>query len=77
MRSAHTALELVPVDEVEKSLAIEPCGDCPGKPAAGHRLLGRDVEARANRLRSRKSFLERLGDIIRVHVMQHAEAERR
>ncbi len=45
------------------------------EPAQRHRLLGDDVEARADRRGARERALEGLCDVVGVDVVQDAEAE--
>ena len=68
-------LELRPVDEVDHRLTAEPSGDAGGEAAQRHGLLGHHVEARSDRGRPPERPLEGLRDVVRVHVVQHAEPE--
>ena len=72
---ADASLELRPVDEIDQRLAAEPSGHARGESAQRHRLFGADVEARSNGSWSGERPLEGLRDVVRVHVVQHAEPE--
>ena len=70
---ADPAVELRPAGELQRRLAAEPPGDPRRQAAQRHRLLRDHVEAGPDRGGPGHRPLESLRDVIRVHVMQHAQ----